>query len=45
MRDDEVDGVCDLFSSDKFSLPDAVITAYIGLISQLRKKPSWIGDS
>ena len=45
MRDDEVDGVCDLFSSDKFSLPDAVIAAYIGLISQLRKKPSWIGDS
>lgn len=37
MRDDEVDGVCNLFSSDKFPLPDAVIAADIGLISQLRK--------
>lgn len=37
MRDDEVDEVCDLFSSDQFPLPDAVIAADIGLIRQLRK--------
>lgn len=37
LRDDEVDEVCELLTSRKFPLPDAVIAADTGLICQLRK--------